>query len=114
MVLDRAARGAGFDGPISMLFPYLLPLQAAKFALFARVRGLDLELTNECYVTLFGATEGRITCVHPDGPVTVFAEGLHAPFGMQHLEGKLTSSAMPVTGPERGRNCFRRPIQSRG
>ena len=57
VVLDRAAREAGFDGPISMLFPYLLPLQAAKFAEFARRRGLEMELTNECYVTLFGATE---------------------------------------------------------
>ena len=57
VVLDRAARGTGFDGPISMLFPYLLPLQAAKFAAFARDRGLDLELTNECYVSLFSATE---------------------------------------------------------
>ena len=57
VILDRAARGTGFDGPISMLFPYLLPLQAAKFAAFARERGLELELTNECYVTLFGATE---------------------------------------------------------
>ena len=56
VVLDRAARGAGFEGPVSMLFPYLLPLQAAKFAAFARERGLELELTNECYVTLFGAT----------------------------------------------------------
>lgn len=57
VVLDRAARDAGFDGPMSMLFPYLLPLQAAKFAAFARDRGLDLELTNECYVSLFGPTE---------------------------------------------------------
>jgi beta-galactosidase len=57
VVLERAARDAGFDGPISMLFPYLLPLQAAKFAAFARDRGLDLELTNECYVSLFGPTE---------------------------------------------------------
>ena len=56
-VLEQAARETGFDGPISMLFPYLLPLQAAKFAAFAQDRGLDLELTNECYVTLFGATE---------------------------------------------------------
>jgi len=57
VVLEKAARETGFDGPISMLFPYLLPLQAAKFAAFARDRGLDLELTNECYVTLFGPTE---------------------------------------------------------
>src|SRR5881394_4107148 len=35
------------------------------------------------------ATEGRILCFHPDGRVTVFAEKLHAVFGMQYLEGKL-------------------------
>jgi len=35
------------------------------------------------------ATEGRILCLHPDGRVTVFAEKLHAVFGMQYLEGKL-------------------------
>lgn len=33
--------------------------------------------------------EGRILCFHPDGRVTTFAEGLHAVFGMQYLEGKL-------------------------
>ncbi|HVR73463.1 MAG TPA: hypothetical protein VMT52_03990, partial [Planctomycetota bacterium] len=32
---------------------------------------------------------GRILCLHPEGKVTVFAEGLHAVFGMQYLEGKL-------------------------
>ncbi len=57
VVLEKAARETGFDGPISMLFPYLLPLQAAKFAAFASARGLDLELTNECYVSLFSPTE---------------------------------------------------------
>lgn len=57
VVLDSAARDAGFPGPISMLFPYLLPLQAAKFAEFARRELPDLELTNECYVSLFSATE---------------------------------------------------------
>ncbi len=57
VVLDRAVRETGFDGPISMLFPYLLPLQAAKFAAFARERLPHLELTDECYVSLFSATE---------------------------------------------------------
>ncbi len=33
--------------------------------------------------------EGRILCIHPDRRVTVFADGLHAVFGMQYLEGKL-------------------------
>jgi len=35
------------------------------------------------------ATEGRILCLRPDGRWTVFAEGLHAVFGMQYLEGRL-------------------------
>jgi putative heme-binding domain-containing protein len=35
------------------------------------------------------ATEGRILCLHPDGRTTVFAEGLHAVFGLQYLEGRL-------------------------
>ena len=35
------------------------------------------------------ATRGRILCLHPDGRLTVFAEKLHAPFGMAYLEGKL-------------------------
>jgi putative heme-binding domain-containing protein len=33
--------------------------------------------------------EGRILCRQPDGRWTVFAEGLHAVFGMQYLEGRL-------------------------
>ena len=35
------------------------------------------------------ATLGRILCLHPDGRLTVFAEKLHAVFGMQYLEGRL-------------------------
>jgi putative heme-binding domain-containing protein len=35
------------------------------------------------------AARGRVLCVHPDGKITVFAENLHAPFGMRYLEGKL-------------------------
>jgi beta-galactosidase len=57
VVLERAAREAGYDGPISVLFPSLQPLQAAKFAAFARDRPLDVELTNECYLSLFSATD---------------------------------------------------------
>lgn len=34
-------------------------------------------------------TKGRILCLHSDGRRTVFAENLHAVFGMQYLEGKL-------------------------
>ena len=32
---------------------------------------------------------GRVICLHADGRRTVFAERLHAVFGMQYLEGKL-------------------------
>lgn len=35
------------------------------------------------------ATKGRIICLNPDGSRTVFAEGLHAVFGMQYLQGNL-------------------------
>src|SRR5882672_4066198 len=31
----------------------------------------------------------RILCIHPDGKVTVFAEGLYAVFGLQYLDGKV-------------------------
>src|SRR5688572_15469340 len=31
----------------------------------------------------------RILCIHPDGKITVFAEGLYAVFGIQYLDGKL-------------------------
>ncbi len=33
--------------------------------------------------------QGRIICIHSDGRKTVFAENLHAVFGMQYLEGRL-------------------------
>lgn len=32
---------------------------------------------------------GRIVCLHPDGRISVFAEKLHAPFGMRYLNGYL-------------------------
>lgn len=35
------------------------------------------------------SAEGRILCLHPDGRRTVFAEKLHAVFGLQYLEGKI-------------------------
>ncbi|MFM7100067.1 MAG: hypothetical protein ACKO3N_02740, partial [Verrucomicrobiota bacterium] len=35
------------------------------------------------------AAEGRILCLHPDGRTTVFAERLHAVFGLQYLEGRV-------------------------
>ena len=35
------------------------------------------------------AKDGRIICLYPDGRRTLFAEKLHAVFGMQYLEGKV-------------------------
>ncbi len=32
---------------------------------------------------------GRIVCLHPDGRATIFADQLHAVFGMQYLDGRL-------------------------
>jgi putative membrane-bound dehydrogenase-like protein len=37
----------------------------------------------------------RILCLHPDGKVTVFAENLHAVFGMQYLDGRLYVHHVP-------------------
>jgi putative membrane-bound dehydrogenase-like protein len=39
---------------------------------------------------------GRIVCLHPDGRRTVFAEKLHAVFGMQYLEGNLNVLHNPL------------------
>src|SRR5436853_3715100 len=33
--------------------------------------------------------QGRIRCLHPDGRITTFADGLYAVFGMQYIDGKL-------------------------
>ncbi|HUY85931.1 MAG TPA: beta-galactosidase, partial [Acidimicrobiales bacterium] len=38
--------------PQSMLYPYLQPLLAGEFARFASERNIDLQLTNECYLSL--------------------------------------------------------------
>jgi beta-galactosidase len=46
--------GAGIDVPISMLFPYLLSLDAVRFTDFIEERELPIHLTNEVYLSLFG------------------------------------------------------------
>ena len=46
--------GAGIDVPISMLFPYLLSLDAVRFTDFIEERDLPIHLTNEVYLSLFG------------------------------------------------------------
>ncbi|MBV8933423.1 MAG: beta-galactosidase, partial [Kutzneria sp.] len=55
-LLYQQVRAAGVGEPISMLFPYLLPLQARQFSRFMAERGLeDIWLTNECYLALFSS-----------------------------------------------------------
>lgn len=49
-------RRCGVTERLSMLYPYLTSLQATKFARSARRRGLDLQTTNECYLSLLGSS----------------------------------------------------------
>ncbi len=51
--LAGVVRSCGVDGSISVLYPYLRSFLAVKFADYVRERGLQLELTNECYTALF-------------------------------------------------------------
>ncbi len=53
--LYQVTRDAGGDETISMLYPYLLPLQAPKFRSLMEEDHLALELTNEVYISLFGS-----------------------------------------------------------
>lgn len=46
--------GAGIDVPVSMLFPYLLSLNAVRFTDFIEDQALPIHLTNEVYLSLFG------------------------------------------------------------
>jgi len=94
--LYQVVREAGIELPLSMLHPYLLPLSAAKFADFARKHRLDLQLTNECYLSLFAATATaeqkigavlachetyRMWCGPTQGPpVTMELQGSNATF----------------------------------
>ncbi|MCW2942426.1 MAG: Beta-galactosidase [Actinomycetia bacterium] len=94
--LDQVTRDAGIDVPISMLFPYLLPLQAAKFSRFAEKRGLRLHITNEIYMSLFDSASypesklGHIVACHEayhmyreggiGAPVTMEIQGSNAAY----------------------------------
>lgn len=54
--LYEVARGCGVGETISQLYPYLLPLQAAKHADYLRQHQLPIDLTNEIYFNLFTAS----------------------------------------------------------
>lgn len=51
--LYRTLQDSGIDVHLSMLQPYLLPIQGASFLEYADDEGLKLQLTNECYLNLF-------------------------------------------------------------
>jgi hypothetical protein len=47
------------------------------------------------------AAADRILCFHPDGKVTVFAEKLHAVFGLEYIDGRVlvhTRRSSPCSG----------------
>lgn len=62
----EVVRGCGVTERLSMLYPYLTSLQATKFSRSARRRGLDLQTTDECYLSLLGpstCTEQKMAAV---------------------------------------------------
>jgi len=73
--LYEVTRAAGVVEPISMLFPYLAPLQARQFSRFWTERGLgDIWLTNECYLALF---ESSAISEHKLGSVVATHDSFH-------------------------------------
>lgn len=73
--LYEIIRAAGVHEPISMLFPYLLPLQARQFSRFMTERGLgDIWLTNECYLALF---DSAAISEHKVGSVVATHDSYH-------------------------------------
>lgn len=107
--LVAVAKEAGLGTRMSMLHPYLLPLNAVKFAAFAAEHELGLQLTNECYLSLFSTASaaeqkvGSILACHEtyhlwrnpgDGlPVTMELQGSNAtylPAGAMELLYALT------------------------
>jgi beta-galactosidase len=53
--LYDVTRAAGVTETLSMLYPYLLPLQAGKYTQMIDKDNLPLEMTNEVYLNLFGS-----------------------------------------------------------
>lgn len=102
--LADVLRGCGVDVTLSMLYPYLRSVLAGKFTDFICQRGLNLELTDECYATLF-ATNGFAE--HKIGHIVTTHETYHmwrgSEFGppvCMELQGSnasyLTPTAMEV------------------
>lgn len=93
-------RGAGVSEPISMLFPYLLPLQARQFSRFMTERALgDIWLTNECYLALFDSAAisehklGSVVATHDS--YHMWRQGSAGPPITMELQGSNASYITP-------------------
>ncbi|MEO8291718.1 MAG: beta-galactosidase [Actinomycetota bacterium] len=96
----RTVVGAGIDVPISMLFPYLLALDAVRFTDFIEDRGLPIHLTNEVYLSLFGPNScderklGDIVASH-ETYTGVWLRG-HGPAISMELQGSNSTNITPA------------------
>ncbi|MDQ6874563.1 MAG: beta-galactosidase [Actinomycetota bacterium] len=92
--LYHCAREHDDSTPISLLFPYFLPLSASRFRSRSPGRELPLQLTNEVYLSLFGPASCReqkvaaIVSTHeafhmwrgPEPAVTIEVQGSNASY----------------------------------
>lgn len=98
--LYEVIRRAGVREPVSMLFPYLLPLQARQFSRFMTERGLgDIWLTNECYLALFSSAAisehklGSVVATHDS--YHMWRQGSAGPAITMELQGSNASYITP-------------------
>ena len=91
--------GAGIDVPVSMLFPYLLSLDAVRFTDFIEEHDLPIHLTNEVYLSLFGPASsderklGDIIASH-ETYLGVWHRG-HGPAISMELQGSNSTNITP-------------------
>jgi beta-galactosidase len=94
-----AVVAAGIDVPISMLFPYLLSLNAVRFTDFIEERGLPIHLTDEVYLSLFGPASsderklGDVLASH-EAYTGVWLRG-HGPAFAMELQGANSTNITP-------------------
>lgn len=98
--LYQVTRDAGVVEPISMLFPYLMPVQARQFTRFWAERGLgDIWLTNECYLALFDSAAisehklGSVVATHDT--FHMWRQGSAGPAITMELQGSNASWLTP-------------------
>lgn len=97
--LARTADDVGLQAPLSMLHPYLLPINAARFARYVRENELPIELTNECYYALFGPAAsselkiGQVIACHES--YHMWRRGTPGPAFSMELQASNTSYVSP-------------------